>query len=318
MSLAGNGKDTDVAHGNGLRRVGPRNLAHGPSRMAQQRASMRHPDALVPQRPCGADDRIAFACAIGQPIEDRASAAAHAGEMWNPFAQLSRLQALGTMAGALLHDVAQPLSAISSYAGSALRLSARGSGDGRDVAEALRGIVAAAAAAQGIVTRAREFASHRPGIRRSVHPAALVEKVMAIVTPRAHEAGVTLAARTTADAPCILADAVQIQEVLVNLVLNGIESIATSPSTQREVSMEARRAEDGCAQFVVRDSGPGISGKDIERVFEPLFTTKHDGWGIGLAISRHIVENHGGRIWAETGMTRGASFRFVLPACGDE
>lgn len=308
MSLAGSGKGTSTTLGDGERRRSRKGLDHGSSHIAGGRVHVRRSDTPAPLRPCGANDRAAFGCAIGQPIEDR---------VWNPFAQLSRLQALGAMAGALVHDVAQPLSAIRSYAGSAMRQRARGSGNGRDVAEALRAIVAAADAAQGIVTRVREFASHRPGVRHPVHPDALVERVMAIVTPRAREAGVVLRARTGAGAPCILADAVQIQEVLVNLVINGIDSIGASPATRREVSIEALRAGDGCAEFVVRDTGPGISGEDIGRVFEPLYTTKGDGWGIGLAISRHIVEDHGGRIWAESTVC-GATFRFVLPSCSDE
>ncbi len=317
MSLAGSGKGTSTTLGDGERCSSRTGLDHGSSHIAGRRVSVRRSDTPAPLRPCGANDRAAFGCAIGQPIEDGVSAGAHADRVWNPFAQLSRLQALGAMAGALVHDVAQPLSAIRSYADSAMRHRARGSGNGRDLAQALRGIVAAAAAAQGIVTRLREFASHRPGVRHPVHPDTLVERVMAIVAPRAREAGVVLRARTGIGAPCILADAVQIQEVLVNLVINGIDSIGSSPATRREVSIEALRAEDGCAEFVVRDTGPGISGKDIGRVFEPLYTTKGDGWGIGLAISRHIVEDHGGRIWAESTVC-GASFRFVLPACGDE
>jgi signal transduction histidine kinase len=106
---------------------------------------------------------------------------------------------------------------------------------------------------------------------------------------------------------------VHLSQLLLNLILNGMEAVHASPVVDRRVLIEAR-VQMGLVEMTVRDSGPGIPASDIERIFEPLFSTKPQGLGMGLAICRTIVEAHGGRLWADrTAPGRGAAFRFVLP-----
>lgn len=113
--------------------------------------------------------------------------------------------------------------------------------------------------------------------------------------------------------PPVRGDRVQLQQVLLNLVLNGMEAIG-SDREGRRIVLQTRQAE-GVVRIAVRDQGPGIPGDKLSRIFETFYTTKTDGMGMGLAISRSIVEAHGGRIWAENNPNRGATFSFTLPAC---
>jgi signal transduction histidine kinase len=125
---------------------------------------------------------------------------------------------------------------------------------------------------------------------------------------------VSLQFASDAGVPMVHGDKVQLSQVLINLVLNGMDAVAEMPAGRRDVSVRAYAAERGWVELAIEDSGGGVLPDAIERIFEPFYTTKSAGMGIGLSISHTIVEAHGGRIWAENAAARGAVFRVRLPA----
>jgi signal transduction histidine kinase len=116
--------------------------------------------------------------------------------------------------------------------------------------------------------------------------------------------------------PPLLGDRVQLQQVLINLVINGIQAMADIGGDLRELSIESRRDTDGHVVVAVKDSGPGIDPANADRVFEAFFTTKSNGMGMGLSICRSIIEAHGGQLWVSSNAGRGATFQFSLPSIG--
>jgi len=137
--------------------------------------------------------------------------------------------------------------------------------------------------------------------------------VLRLASAEAHQSGVELKLEAESDLPTVLADSIQIQQVLLNLVRNAVEAVDSADSPRREVNLVVGRAADGGVQFTVRDTGPGLAPEALDKVFEPFYTTKADGIGIGLPLSRSIADAHGGRLWASA-EPEGAAFHLVLPA----
>jgi C4-dicarboxylate-specific signal transduction histidine kinase len=140
----------------------------------------------------------------------------------------------------------------------------------------------------------------------------VIRNVLDLLRTRLRDAGVQLELELDESLPIIEADQVQVQQVLVNLVLNAVDAMLEAGPRRRILSVQSRSSDNGVL-VIVRDTGSGLAGSDAEQVFEPFYTTKSDGIGIGLAISRSIVEAHGGAIWASAEGT-GATFSFTLPA----
>jgi two-component system sensor kinase FixL len=222
------------------------------------------------------------------------------------FAQAQRLNDMGELAVVLAHELNQPLSAISSYAAAGLRRS----GEDEEFAEILRKVAEQAARASEIVSRIRD-GTHRAPI--AVGPQALPELVAEAIdlamTDIARESVVLHYAFDDA-AKLVLADRLQVQQVLVNLVRNALEAMAASP--WRELRIGAQPDGPDHVRLHVIDNGPGLAGHMLERLFQPFVTDKPAGMGVGLAISRGIVEAHGGRLWAERASGGGAAFYFTL------
>src|SRR6185503_17836905 len=119
------------------------------------------------------------------------------------------------------------------------------------------------------------------------------------------------------DLPPVRGDRVQLQQVILNLIINGLEAIAKNKNGERELSISSGTDESNAVTVAVRDTGEGLDPANLERVFDAFFTTKADGMGMGLAISRTIIESHGGRLWATSNSSRGAVFQFTLPVGSD-
>src|SRR4051794_29835662 len=234
-------------------------------------------------------------------------------ELQSELVHVSRLSAMGEMASALAHELNQPLSAISNYMKGSRRLLA-GSTDANapKIEAALDRAAEQAIRAGDIIRRLRNFVARDPSEKRVESLSKLLEEAGALGLTGAREQGVLL--RFTLDPTCdlVLADRVQIQQVLVNLFRNALEAMAGS--SRRELIATNTRAADDMIEIAVSDTGPGF-GHDAEaNLFQPFFTTKEAGMGVGLSISRTIVDTHGGRMWAETNEAGGATFRFTLPA----
>ncbi len=227
--------------------------------------------------------------------------------------QTSRLITLGEMASSLAHELNQPLSAIANYCmGSVNRLK---SGDYRqeDILAAMEKASVQAERAGKIIRRTREFVKKSEPVRAAVVLAEIVEDAIGFADIEARKAAVNLRVDIPADLPLVFADRIMIEQVVLNLVKNGIESMQQTEASRRHLGVTARRDGERTVEVAVADRGHGITDEQAERLFVPFFTTKAEGMGMGLNICRSIVEYHDGRLWAQPNPGGGSVFRFTLP-----
>jgi two-component system sensor kinase FixL len=214
------------------------------------------------------------------------------------------------MAAQLAHELNQPLSALRTYTRAADRLVSAESPDLPRARQAMADAVAQADRAGAIIRRLREFVKKREVAAVPAEARALAAEAIALVAPEAARRGITIALEAPAGAPRVRADAVQIAQVLVNLLRNAIDATAAASRHTIVVRTEPRA---GYAEIAVRDAGSGVPAELRTRLFEPFASTKPEGMGLGLSISRSIVEAHGGRLWLEASGPDGTEFRFTLP-----
>ena len=228
------------------------------------------------------------------------------------LARASRLAMAGELTGAIAHEINQPLGAILSNTDAADLILESGT-DRRDE---LRGILADIRRddlrASEVIHRLRELLSKNEFEREPVELNGLLSDLEPIIRSEAKRRGVTLDIRPAATATTIVGDRVQIQQVLINLVLNAMDAVADVPEVLRTVVVSIAKGASGVL-ISVQDRGRGIAPEHLTKVFDSFFSTKRKGMGLGLSITRTIVEAHGGRVWAENGPGEGAVFRVELP-----
>jgi two-component system sensor kinase FixL len=227
------------------------------------------------------------------------------------LAQLGRLAAMGELTAALSHELNQPLGAIRSNAEAATRFLVAEEPDLEEVREILSDIVRDDQRAANVIQRVRSMVTGRPFRSEALDITSVVQEVVSLLRTDASRRGVSIACRFDEDLPPIKGDRVQLEQVLLNLLMNGLDAVEDWPV--RRLSVEAAAVDGGFLQVSVRDSGPGTRGKSLDTLFESFVTTKSDGMGMGLAISRSIVEAHGGRIWATENPDSGLTFHFTIP-----
>jgi two-component system sensor kinase FixL len=233
-------------------------------------------------------------------------------ELQSELVHVSRLSAMGEMASALAHELNQPLAAISNYMkGSRRLLAASADPNILKIETALDRAADQAIRAGQIIRRLRDFVSRRESEKRVESLAKLMEEAGALGLSGAREQNVILRLELDPECDRVLVDRVQIQQVLVNLYRNALEAMAES--SKRELSSSSTKASDDMVELSISDTGHGFSEAAIANLFATFFTTKETGMGVGLSISRSIVEAHGGRMWAETNDSGGATFRLTLP-----
>jgi PAS domain S-box-containing protein len=247
-------------------------------------------------------------------ITERRHAEARLEDARLEYTRIARVATLAQFAASIAHEVSQPLSAILMNSRACLRWL-----DGSDVPihelrPALQDIVEAADRAKQVVTRDRELFRHRAAVKEAVELKHLVGNVAALARTRLEQSSVRLLVRIDRTVPPVIGDEVQLQQVLLNLFLNGIEAMEAVDTRSRRMTVDARLTEEDFVQVSVHDTGPGLQDVDIDRLFAPFYTTKPAGTGVGLSLSRSIVEAHGGQIWVEPDNRPGATFRFTLPA----
>jgi two-component system sensor kinase FixL len=230
-------------------------------------------------------------------------------ELQSELMHISRLTAMGEMASTLAHELNQPLSAIGAYVKGARRMIDGGADMRGEVSEALDKAAAQALRAGQIIKRLRDFVARGESERRVEPLTKLLEEASALALVGAKEFGVRVRYRFDPKADLVLADRVQVQQVVLNLIRNAIDAMADSP--RRELLI-ATRAEGEWAAVTVADTGPGISPDVAAQLFQPFVTTKAHGMGVGLSISRTIIEAHGGKLWVEENPGGGAIFHFTL------
>ena len=259
-----------------------------------------------------AGDTVFFTGFI-RDLTEREESAARLEEVQGELARLARLNELGEMASTLAHELNQPLSAIANYAQGGSRL-LRDTQDqlSERLREALEEISRQSLRAGKIIRHLREFVMRGETEKAPEDIRALIEEASALALVGSRERGVRTVMEFSADARIVLADRVQIQQVLINLMRNAVE--AMRDSERRELIVRTDRDKEGNVVVEVADTGPGISGEIASQLFQPFVTTKAGGMGIGLSISRRIIDAHGGAIEAIANFEGGATFRFTLPA----
>jgi len=233
-------------------------------------------------------------------------------ELRQKLAHAGRVTMLGQLASALAHELSQPLSAIQHNIETAQILLQRDPLDMRLLREIIDDVLRDDRRAAEVLQRLRTWLKQGRINMEIVSINELAEDVVALIRADAITKHVAIDLSVPGTLPPVRADRVQLSQVLLNLMMNGIEAVTAHSGAQRRISVEARVGADGCCEISVTDTGPGIPPDQLDRIFEPFVTAKPNGMGIGLSISRSIVEAHGGRLWAENG-ARGATFHFTVP-----
>jgi PAS domain S-box-containing protein len=239
-------------------------------------------------------------------------------QLESDLAHMHRLSMMGELAASLAHEIAQPIAAARNNARAALHFSDRSSIDLGQVREALTCVVDDTDRAGQILERIRDHIKKAPPRKERVDLNQAITDVIALAQGAIIKNGVSVITRLTEGLPHVQADRVQVQQVVLNLVLNAVEAMSLVKKGERELTISADRYEVGGILVTVRDSGPGIDSKHLDRVFDAFYTTKSSGVGMGLSICRSIINAHGGWLWADVNASRGAVFRFTLPGADME
>lgn len=250
--------------------------------------------------------------AVGRDITERKRAEEQSRQHLQQLAHVTRLSSMGEMATAIAHEINQPLTSILSYAQACLRLLQSGSADKEEIKGAMQRVAAQAERAGDIVRHLRNFLRKDEGRAVTVDINYIVSEVLRLAQTDARQSGVAMKVQLADNLPAAVVDNIQIQQVILNLLRNGIDAINAGRGETREITVFTSLTGNGEIEVAVRDSGHGLDDELREKIFEAFFTTKPDGMGIGLSISRSIVESHGGRLSVES-QPGGTTFRFTLP-----
>jgi C4-dicarboxylate-specific signal transduction histidine kinase len=230
------------------------------------------------------------------------------------LARVTRVSALGALAASISHEVNQPLAAVVTNADACMMWL---SSDPPNLAEARAAVECVAqqgTRASDVVRRIRAMFAKSTPERKSVQVSELIREVGAFMQTEASRNQVAIQTELDADLPAAIGDRVQLQQVIVNLIQNGIEAMSAVTDRPRRMVIRSQRLASDEVLVAVEDSGVGIERKDERRIFDAFFTTKAQGMGMGLSISHSIIEAHGGRLWASANGDHGATFQFTLPA----
>jgi signal transduction histidine kinase len=234
-------------------------------------------------------------------------------EVQMELAHANRVATMGQLSASIAHELKQPMAAARTHASAALRWLDKTPPDLAEVRDALAGIVSDTDRADDVVNRIGALMRKAPPRKEVFDFNEAILEVIALTHSEATKTGVMVRTQLAPRLPRIHADRVQLQQVMLNLIVNGIQAITDVADGQRDLLITTEGTEDG-VRVGVQDTGPGLSPEKLERLFEPFYTTKPNGMGMGLSICRSIVEAHGGRLWATGHASRGAVFQFTIPA----
>jgi PAS domain S-box-containing protein len=229
------------------------------------------------------------------------------------LAHLTRITTLGELATSLAHEVNQPLTAILSNAQAAQRFLSKKSSDIEEVREILHDIVQDSNRAGDVIRRMRALVKKEDIEFGSLDLSSTIREILMLVQSDAALRNVRVVLDVSPDLPQVRGDRIQLQQVLLNLLLNAFDAMKDCPGDEREVLLRAEPDGADLVRTSVSDLGPGLTSDKLDRIFQPFFSTKREGLGVGLSISRSIIEAHGGKLWAENNNGRGATFCFTVP-----
>ncbi len=228
------------------------------------------------------------------------------------LARVSRVTTMGELTASLAHEVNQPIAAAVTDANTCLRWLKRDQPDLEEAREAAARVVKDVTRASEIVSRVRVLFKKGTAQRELVDMNRVIREMVALTRSEATQHSTSIGAELAPDLPQVMGDRVQLQQVLMNLMVNGIDAMNDARQT-RELTIKSQRADHEHIQISVSDTGVGLPSDQSDQIFNAFFTTKPHGTGMGLRISRSIIESHGGRLWAENNSPRGATFHFTLP-----
>ena len=259
------------------------------------------------------DSRVHEWVGAAVDITERKEAALAAQRHLNQLAHVARVTTMGELAASLAHELNQPLTAILSNAQAAQRFLAANPADLGEVRDILRDIVQDNSRAGEVIRRLRGLAKKGDLEVAVLDLPALVRDVVLLIHSDAVLHNVNIVLEIDPGAPQIQGDKVQLQQVILNLLLNAFQAMKDCPVNERQVTIRTELGDNHMAIIAVHDRGVGLGGGQLEKIFQPFYTTKDNGLGMGLAISRSIIEAHGGRLWAQNNPDQGAMFHFTVP-----
>lgn len=263
-------------------------------------------------RPAEDEYLVSFSRDITEEVRAREEARKYLAEL----AHVSRRTSMGEMASAVSHEINQPLTAITTYARTGLRLSDSDKVEPQKIRDTLARMLDCAERAHEVVLKLRDYVRDQQPRLEATDVANLLTHCATLIQPEARRHGVEVDIAPDAGLPTVWVDGLLIQQVVINLARNAVEAMSEAGTERPQVSIRAQAVADG-VRIDVRDNGPGMTAEQADNLFEPFFSTKGGGMGIGLSLCRSIVESHGGQISATSSRGEGTTFSVQLPAKAD-
>ena len=229
------------------------------------------------------------------------------------LARVARVTTMGELTASIAHEVNQPLAAVVTNGNACLRWLAAEPSNLDEARKAVERIIRDANRASEVIARIRMLLKKNEPVKTRLNPNQLIREIVALVEAEARRQDVSVQTELAVNLPRVTGDRVQLQQVLLNLVVNALDAMSTMDHGRRILRLQTSRIRNEAVQIAVQDSGVGLAAQNRERLFEAFYTTKPQGLGMGLSISRSIVESHGGRLWAAANHGPGATFLFTLP-----
>jgi PAS domain S-box-containing protein len=262
----------------------------------------------------GDDGRPARWCVLLTDIDERRRAEEAVDRARSELAHVARVSTVNALTVSIAHEINQPLTGIVTNAGTCLRLLDGGRPDLDGARDAARKLLRDANRAADVIARLRALFSRQDFSLEPLHISDVAREVIALASGDMRRERVVLQAELADDLPLVRADRVQLQQVVLNLLGNAVDAMRHVDAASRRLLIRTDRADGGHVRLLVRDTGAGLRHGQLDKLFNAFHTTKPGGMGIGLWISRSIVERHDGRLWAEPNDGAGATFAFTLPA----
>ncbi len=250
---------------------------------------------------------------LNTDIEDRKGTEEELRNTQAKLAHMARVMTMGELTASIAHEISQPLSGIVTNASTCLRMLAADPPNVPGARETARRTIRDGNRASAIIGRLRALFNRKAPVTRPVDLNQATREVVALSLDRFRRDGVNLRTELAEDLPVIAGDRVQLQQVILNLVQNALDAMSTIDDRAKELTLRTQRDEGDRVRLSVEDSGPGFDPAAVERLFDAFYTTKKEGMGIGLSVSRSIIENHHGQLWAAPNHGLGATFSFSIP-----